>query len=119
MNRCTYRVIYGDTDQMGVVYYANYLAFFERGPQSRVTHDDGVDHAEGVERELVLTQDTDLFRARDVAFRWLEFARQDLHQRRFPGAVRPGDRIAATRLEGDGDIVKQDTSAVAHGDVGQ
>lgn len=31
MNRCSYRVIYGDTDQMGVVYYANYLAFFERG----------------------------------------------------------------------------------------
>ena len=31
MSRCTYRVIYGDTDQMGVVYYANYLAFFERG----------------------------------------------------------------------------------------
>ena len=31
MNRCEYRVIYGDTDQMGVVYYANYLALFERG----------------------------------------------------------------------------------------
>jgi acyl-CoA thioester hydrolase len=31
VNRSTYRVIYGDTDQMGVVYYANYLAFFERG----------------------------------------------------------------------------------------
>ena len=30
-NRSTYRVIYGDTDQMGVVYYANYLAWFERG----------------------------------------------------------------------------------------
>ena len=28
---CSYRVIYGDTDQMGVVYYANYLVFFERG----------------------------------------------------------------------------------------
>ena len=27
----TYRVIYGDTDQMGVVYYANYLRWFERG----------------------------------------------------------------------------------------
>ncbi len=26
-----YRVIYGDTDQMGVVYYANYLRLFERG----------------------------------------------------------------------------------------
>ncbi len=27
----TYRVIYGDTDQMGMVYYANYLRFFEIG----------------------------------------------------------------------------------------
>ena len=26
-----YRVIYGDTDQMGVVYYANYLRWFESG----------------------------------------------------------------------------------------
>lgn len=26
-----YRVPYADTDQMGVVYYANYLTFFERG----------------------------------------------------------------------------------------
>ena len=25
------RVIFGDTDQMGVVYYANYLRFFEAG----------------------------------------------------------------------------------------
>lgn len=25
------RVIYGDTDQMGVVYYANYLRYFEAG----------------------------------------------------------------------------------------
>ena len=24
-NITTYRVIYGDTDQMGIVYYANYL----------------------------------------------------------------------------------------------
>lgn len=31
MTLSTYRVIYGDTDQMGVVYYANYLALFERG----------------------------------------------------------------------------------------
>ncbi len=26
-----YRVIYGDTDQMGVAYYANYLRWFEMG----------------------------------------------------------------------------------------
>ena len=28
---CTYRVPYADTDQMGVVYYANYFEYFERG----------------------------------------------------------------------------------------
>jgi len=32
LKNCTrYRVIYGDTDQMGVVYYANYLRWFEKG----------------------------------------------------------------------------------------
>lgn len=31
INLTTYRVIYGDTDQMGVVYYANYLRWFEKG----------------------------------------------------------------------------------------
>jgi acyl-CoA thioester hydrolase len=30
-HRCDYRVIYGDTDQMGVMYYANHLRLFERG----------------------------------------------------------------------------------------
>jgi acyl-CoA thioester hydrolase len=30
-NITSYRVIYGDTDKMGIVYYANYLRFFERG----------------------------------------------------------------------------------------
>jgi acyl-CoA thioester hydrolase len=30
-NTTSYRVIYGDTDQMGVVYYANYLRWFETG----------------------------------------------------------------------------------------
>jgi acyl-CoA thioester hydrolase len=31
INITSCRVIYGDTDQMGVVYYANYLRWFERG----------------------------------------------------------------------------------------
>jgi acyl-CoA thioester hydrolase len=31
LNRVSYRVLYGDTDKMGVVYYANYLRWFERG----------------------------------------------------------------------------------------
>ena len=31
VHRTTYRVIYGDTDNMGVAYYANYLRWFEIG----------------------------------------------------------------------------------------
>ena len=30
-NQHTFRVIYGDTDMMGIVYYANYLRYFEAG----------------------------------------------------------------------------------------
>lgn len=30
-NLASYRIIYGDTDQMGVAYYANYLRWFEMG----------------------------------------------------------------------------------------
>lgn len=30
-NIASYRIIYGDTDQMGVAYYANYLRWFELG----------------------------------------------------------------------------------------
>ncbi len=31
MNKFHYRVPYADTDNMGVVYYANYLIYFEIG----------------------------------------------------------------------------------------
>ena len=31
IHRTPYRVIYGDTDNMGVAYYANYLRWFEMG----------------------------------------------------------------------------------------
>jgi acyl-CoA thioester hydrolase len=47
-----YRVIYGDTDKMGVVYYANYLRYFEIGrtellrawqmPYSRIEEQEGL-----------------------------------------------------------------------------
>jgi acyl-CoA thioester hydrolase len=30
-HRITYRVIYGDTDKMGIAYHANYLRWFEMG----------------------------------------------------------------------------------------
>lgn len=44
VSRAPYRVIYGDTDQMGVVYYANYFAFFERG-RCEWMREGGLDYA--------------------------------------------------------------------------
>jgi acyl-CoA thioester hydrolase len=48
-NLTSYRVIYGDTDQMGVVYYANYLRWFERG-RSELLRQIGLPY-ETIERE--------------------------------------------------------------------
>lgn len=38
IHRITHRVIYGDTDQMGVVYHANYLRWFEMGRTEMLRH---------------------------------------------------------------------------------
>ncbi len=46
------RVIYGDTDQMGVVYYANYLRFFE-GARGHFIRGLGLSYAE-IERRGIL-----------------------------------------------------------------
>lgn len=43
------RVIYGDTDQMGVVYYANYLRYFEAA-RAAFLRDGGLPYAD-VERQ--------------------------------------------------------------------
>jgi len=44
------RVIYGDTDQMGFVYYANYLRFFETG-RNEYLRAQGMPYR-GIEEEL-------------------------------------------------------------------
>lgn len=51
-NRITYRVIYGDTDQMGVAYYANYLRWFEIG-RNELLRSVGLPYTE-IERQEVL-----------------------------------------------------------------
>jgi len=43
MNRTQIRIAYADTDQMGVVYYANYLVFFEKG-RTELLRDMGLDY---------------------------------------------------------------------------
>lgn len=50
-NVTTYRVIYGDTDQMGVAYYANYLRWFEIG-RNELMREAGASY-DHVEREGV------------------------------------------------------------------
>jgi len=69
MNRCSYRVIYGDTDQMGVVYYANYLVFFERG-RCEFMREHGFDYG-AFEREGFFVPVV------DAAVRYLQPARFD------------------------------------------
>jgi acyl-CoA thioester hydrolase len=48
-----HRVLYGDTDQMGVVYYANYLRFFE-GARNEWIRALGIDYREIEARGIML-----------------------------------------------------------------
>ncbi|HEX4386431.1 MAG TPA: thioesterase family protein [Myxococcales bacterium] len=48
-----HRVLYGDTDQMGVVYYANYLRFFE-GARNEWIRSMGIPYRQIEERGLML-----------------------------------------------------------------
>ena len=49
----TYRVPYADTDQMGVVYYANYLVYFERS-RTEMLRDAGLPYSELEQRGIFL-----------------------------------------------------------------
>ena len=51
--RTTYRVIYGDTDNMGVAYYANYLRWFEIG-RTEMFRDLGLAYREVESRGIFL-----------------------------------------------------------------
>jgi len=68
-NRTSYRVIYGDTDQMGVVYYANYLRWFERG-RSEFLRQIGLPYS-AVERQRIH------FPVVEVTCRYTQSARYD------------------------------------------
>lgn len=53
MENYRHRVLYGDTDQMGVVYYANYLRFFE-GARNEWIRSLGLSYAQIEERGIML-----------------------------------------------------------------
>lgn len=68
-NVSSYRVIYGDTDQMGVVYYANYLRWFEMG-RTELLRQIGAPYSEVERRGL-------FFPVTEVSCRYLRSARFD------------------------------------------
>jgi len=65
----THRISYGETDAMGVVYYANYLHFFERG-RSELIRGLGLSYATVEERGIFLP-------VREATCRYLAPARYD------------------------------------------
>ena len=54
-----YRVPYADTDQMGVVYYANYLDYFERS-RTEMLRSDGLPYSE-LEKRGVFMPDSESY----------------------------------------------------------
>jgi len=64
-----HRVLYGDTDQMGIVYYANYLRFFE-GARGEWIRNLGVSYAQIEEKGILLP-------VLEVGIRYLRPARYD------------------------------------------
>lgn len=68
-NVTSYRVIYGDTDRMGVVYYANYLRWFEIG-RTEFLREIGLPYSKIEEAGLH-------FPVTEVSCRYLKSARYD------------------------------------------
>jgi acyl-CoA thioester hydrolase len=66
----TVRVYYEDTDAGGIVYYANYLKFFERARTEWL-------RALGIHQETLLDQESAAFVVRSAAVEYLSSARLD------------------------------------------
>ena len=84
MHLYRHRVLYGDTDQMGVVYYANYLRFFE-GARNEWCRDHGVTYRDIEAAGLMLP-------VIDATLRYLRPARYD-------DVLEISTRAAATRVK--------------------
>lgn len=65
IRKIQYRVIYGDTDQMGVVYYGNYGRFYEMG-RSEMVRDMGFAYREMEDKGVVMPVYSVESRYRDV-----------------------------------------------------
>jgi acyl-CoA thioester hydrolase len=102
MVRCQIRVIYGDTDQMGVVYYANYLRWFEAG-RSEFLRAKGLDYSafEAQERLMLPVVEAGVTYKMPARYEDLVAVETSLVQARrasarFTYAVRRGQDLLAT-----------------------
>ena len=93
------------------------FAFLQGLPEAPIAHDYRVDHPEIVECELILTQDAELFGPGHRALGRLQFAGEDIHERRLARTVGAGDGVAPSLEEGRSDVFEQYSSAEAHSDV--
>ena len=66
----TVRVYYEDTDAGGIVYYANYLKFFERARTEWL-------RSLGIHQQTLLDEESAVFVVRSAAVEYLSSARQD------------------------------------------
>lgn len=98
VHRLAVRVYYEDTDFTGVVYYANYLKFFERG-RTDALRSAGVSHGALLDGETPLG-----FAVREITVRYLKPARIDdalAVETRFLDAKGARMRIAQVITRGD------------------
>ncbi len=91
------------------------LAFLEGLPQPVVAHHDRVDHAELIERELVLPEDAELLGLADRALLGRQLAGQQLHERGLAGAVRARQAVPAACRKCHGNVIEEHLRAVPHG----
>ncbi len=96
------------------------VALLLDGPQLFMPHDDGIQHAEFLEGELVLAQlaKTLVGIDRDITGSRLQIAAEDAHQGRFAAAVGADQAVAVPLAEAHGDIFKQGLRPELHGEIG-
>src|SRR5690606_21727651 len=85
-----------------------------------MAHDDSVDHAEFLERELILPQLTETLVGLDghVAAGGLQIPTQNFHERRLTAAVGADQAVTVAAAKFDGNVLKQGLGPKLHGDVG-
>ena len=96
------------------------VALLLDGPESRVTHDHRIEHAEFFECELVLAQlaQPDVGLDRHIAGRRRHVAAEDFHECRLTRAVRADQTVAIAFAELDGDVFEQRLRAELNREIG-